>query len=123
MYKEKIEKLVRLLNGAGEQDMAKDMDEILKSCAFYIDRVVAMESAQSILRFTLEPDDYRMTLTELDKNRKIAHNGLIANVKLMNRYCKLVGIDPIFKGDTDSRIEVAEFAMEIVKDIFETRKL
>jgi len=123
LYKEKIEKLVRLLNGAGEQDMAKDMDEILKSCAFYIDRVVAMESAQSILRFTLEPDDYRMTLTELDKNRKIAHNGLIANVKLMNRYCKLVGIDPIFKGDTDSRIEVAEFAMEIVKDIFETRKL
>jgi hypothetical protein len=123
MLREKFSELVSRLKSINENEMAKDVDEIIRSCGNYIERVNAMESCITVLRFTLDLEDYRTRLQELDKARKLSHNGLITNVKLLNRYCKLAEMDPIYDGDLDSRIQIAEFANRVVNEMFETRKL
>jgi len=123
MLREKFSELVQKLKELGENDLANDVDEIINSCAKYLESVTAMESCISVLRFTLEPEEYRVRLTELDKARRLVHNGLIANVKILNRYCNMAQLPSIYEGDLESRIEIAEFARTVVDEMFETRKL
>ena len=48
----------------------------------------------------MDPEDYWARLQEFDKARKLSYNGLIANIKLLNRYCKLDEIDPSIQLNT-----------------------
>lgn len=68
-----------------------------------------------------EPEEYREHLVNLDKSRKIAHDSLIVSTRLLNKLCRLYDIEPIYKG-SDSRIEVAEFAKQVVDEFFAERK-
>jgi len=61
-----------------------------------LEKVNALESCLLVLKFTMDPEDYWARLQEFDKARKLSYNGLIANIKLLNRYCKLDEIDPIY---------------------------
>lgn len=121
--RDRITLLVSNLNDIGESELSADVEEIINSCGQYIEKVNAMESALVSARFRLEGNDYRDYMVDLDKSRRLAHNSLIVSVKLLNRYCKLANIDPLYEGDLESRIEIAEFAKEIVDEMFESRKL
>ena len=72
---------------------------------------------------TIEGEEYRNTVSSLDKNRSLAHNSLISDVTAMNRLCTKAGIEPVYKGNIDNRIEVADFAKEIATELFEKRRI
>jgi uncharacterized membrane protein len=51
------------------------------------------------------------------------YNVLISSVKIANRICEKYELPYLFSGNIEKRIEVAEFAIEIVTEIFELRRL
>lgn len=120
MLREKFNELVSKLN---DKDMLESVNYAIESCGQYIEAVNAMEATLTVQRFRLDPDEFRDKLSEADKRRRNIHNGLIANVTILNRICKMVGVDPIFAGDVESRLEVADFAMQVTTEMFETRRL
>lgn len=121
--RDNINILVNRLNEKGERELAADIEEIIDSCGRYIESINSMEAAITSARFRLEGNDYREYVMNLDKSRRLTHNSLIVSVKLLNRYCRLAEMDPIYKGDMESRIEIAEFAQKVVNEMFDTRKL
>ncbi|WP_279146013.1 MULTISPECIES: DUF3232 domain-containing protein [Clostridium] len=125
--KESVKELmakVDSLENDEDKEMEKELiDSLAKDCADYISAISDMENAINIGRFTLEGDDYRDCIANLDKNRMIKHNVVISGVKVLNRLCLLNGLKPIFQGDTNSRIQVADFAKEYVDELYGERKL
>lgn len=60
---------------------------------------------------------------ELDAERHNTHEGLILSVKLLNSICRMVGLEPIFRGNVEERVEIGDFAIQVVSELFQTRKL
>ncbi len=123
MLREKFNALVNKLISMNENELASDIEDIIDSCGKYIDAVNSMEAAITCARFRLEPEAYREYIVRLDVNRRRLHEGVIVSIKILNRLCKMAEIEPIYTGDLESRIEIAEFAMQTVNEMFNTRKL
>lgn len=119
MYKEKISELLGKLQTSDEIILVRDM---IANSGVYVQKVVALES-YIITRAVDDPEEYRQRVVEMDKMRSTAHNALIASVAIVNRLCKTVDMSPIFIGDISKRVEVAEFAAELVNEIFQGRRL
>lgn len=120
---ELISKLKALTDVSLSKDCISYVNDIINSCSTYIEKVIQMEAAIDTDRLVMEPNEYRTYINGLDKARKIAHDGVIANFAILNRYCQLANVPPIYTGKLDNRYEVAEFAMATIKEFFEDRKL
>jgi hypothetical protein len=125
MLREKFTELteqIKRSNSTFARDDMKNVEDFINSCGEYLKRVNDMEAAITVARFRMDPQDYRHYIVELDRNRKIAHDSLIANVRLLNKLCSLYDTDPIYTG-SESRIEIADFAKSVVDEMYDTRKL
>jgi hypothetical protein len=124
--KKKFEKLISAISGAKETTYKKDdlqsVEDLILDCGRYIEKVNHMESAITVARFRMEPDEYREYVMNLDRSRKYAHDALVASVRVLDRLCRAYQVDPLYAGP-DERIPVSEFAMDVVKEMFEGRKL
>ena len=100
----------------------KILEEMLNQCGQYIEKVNNMGNLTAVAKFYMDGDEYRERLSNIDKTRCSVHNGLIVSVKLVNKLCQLYNLEPIFYGDIEDRIAVAEFAMEVVTENFTLRK-
>lgn len=123
--KERITMLTNAINK--ETDTHRDSDletveDFINDCGAYVDKVTAMESALAIARFRMEPEDYRELIIRLDRNRKYAHDALIASVRVINRLCKNYGVSQVYTGP-DERIPIADFALEVTAEYFKERRL
>ncbi len=125
--KAQFAELILKLGELKDIDVSKDciayVEDIIKTCGTYVEKVTQMEAAIATARFIMEPEDYRTYISNLDKTRKIAHDGIMANFAILNRYCRLAEVPPIFKGDLNDRYKAAEYAMDIVQAYFKERKL
>lgn len=119
MYKEILMELVSKLPNADGIMLVRDM---ITNCGTYVQKVVALE-AQIITRLADNPEEYRQRIAEMDKQRSVSHNALISSVKIVNRLCRSVDMPPLFLGNIDNRVDVAEFAADLVKEIFQSRRL
>ncbi|MGB9803119.1 DUF3232 domain-containing protein [Desulfofundulus sp.] len=123
--KTKVMTLIEAINksdGKFKNDDLLAVQEFIDDCGRYIERVTAMEAALQVARFRLEPEDYRQLIVDLDRGRKLAHDALIASVRLVNRLCGVYGVPKIYDGP-DERIPIAEFAMEVTSEFFKERRL
>ncbi|MFW6024854.1 MAG: DUF3232 domain-containing protein [Candidatus Woesearchaeota archaeon] len=121
--KEKFNKLIDSIKETKDEFMSDDLDMVndcIKDCATYIERVVAMEAAIKVLRFRLEPEKYRSKIADLDRARKDAHNALIASINAVNRMTTYYNVEPIYNGE-DDRYAKAEFAKAVVDIYFKER--
>lgn len=128
--KEKINILINAIRSTQDNTLKpyikedlQSVEDFISQCGRYIDRVTAMEAALQTARFRMETKDYQNFIQDLDRSRKWEHDALIAATKLINRFCRLYSVESIFTGNLDSRIAIAEFAMEVVKAYFQERKL
>ena len=123
--KARILTLIEAINKSHEKykdDDLQAVEEFINDCGRYVEKVTAMEAAISAARFRLEPEDYRQLIMELDRSRKLAHDALIASVRLVNRLCGVYGVQKVYDGP-DERIPIAEFAMEVTNEFFKERRL
>lgn len=125
--KKQFSELIYKLGELKDIDVSKDcityIEDIIGTCGVYVEKVTQMEAAIATARFIMEPEEYRTYISNLDKSRRISHDGIMANMAILNRYCRLAEVPPIYKGDLNNRYEVAEFAMSIVQAFFGDRKL
>jgi len=125
MLKEKLTGLSLKIKSS--DNLYKDMDiefveNYAKKCGEYVEKVNAMESAISIARYRMEAEEYREYIMELDRSRKIAHDALIADTKVLNKICQIYNYPLIYTGSFEDRNEIAEFAKKIVDEFFEGRQ-
>gem|GEM_PF-1845773 len=121
MIKKGINKIIEKMEKKSSKEDIEIVQGFIQDCSRYVDTVINMENAIAVSRFIMEADEYRKHLVSLDKNRKIAHDSLILSTRLLNKLCRLYDIEPIYNG-SDSRIEVAEFAKQVVDEFFAERK-
>jgi len=123
--KQKILNLINAINGSSGQHKDSDLravEDFIADCGSYVERVTAMEAALATARYHMEPDNYQDLIVRLDRNRKYAHDALIASVRLMNRLCGVYNAKPVYTGP-DERILIAELAAEVAMEFFKERKM
>lgn len=101
------------------------LNDTINDASKYVDVVTRNEALIKTLRFRLEGYDFRVRVQELDELRRRTHNGLIANLKSLNR---LLSTDKrkellLFEGDINDRYQVADWAMDAVNNIFSSRRM
>lgn len=119
MYKERVEELTKYFE---KDDLVIEMiSDTINLANDYVNKVVTMENSINILRLRLEPYDYRQRVQELDNNRRLTHNALIVSIKALNRVCSMENLEPLFKGNIEDRYEIADWAGELINEIFKNR--
>ena len=68
-----------------------------------------------------EGDEYREMVSRYDRNRHNAHEDAIANVRLVNRLATMYDSEPLFTGDDQERLQVADFCLDVTVQIFQNR--
>ena len=119
--KERINALLEKIKD--DPDLVSLVRDMVDSCANYVDTVVNMENAINVYRFRVEdPSELRVMIQRLDQTRRIVHNTVISNVRIVDRLCKINGVEPVFGGLDEDRLAVAEFAKQVVDEFFEERR-
>ena len=107
---------------------------VLAKAQNYVDRVFAMETALQTQRPYTEGGELRKLTEDLDGLRSIAHNALISEIQIVNRYLfKTFGPDVIPPGGVYSkdpvhltsnayRSSIGDWAGELVVEYFTGRK-
>ena len=123
MYREKINLFLDTISKTPDSDFVSLVEDLVSAAAEYVRRVVIKEAASVVGKFNKEGAEYRDNCQRLDESRSDAHNSLIATVKAINRLCRIYDIPVIFAGDEQKRVEIADFAQQLVDEYFSTRKL
>ncbi|WP_411682902.1 DUF3232 domain-containing protein [Clostridium thailandense] len=123
MYREKINEFIKVISETEDSECLDIMEDLIESASDYVRRVNVLEIGLMVGRYNKEGSEYREYIEKLDKQRSNAHNALISNVKIINRLCRKNNLQPIYQGNEEERIEVAEFAQKVVEELFNTRRL
>ena len=123
MYREKINEFIRVISESNDRECLDLMEDLISSASDYVRRVNVLEIGLMVGKYNKEGSEYREYIEKLDKLRSSAHNALITNVKIINRLCKNNDLPPIYIGNEEDRIQVAEFAKQVVEELFTTRRL
>ena len=121
MLKKKLSDLVSAYNN--DKDILDLICSSVRACQKYITVVCELELALLTAKHVMDADEYREAVSDLDKKRSLAHNNLISEVGILCRLGVKAGQKPIFEGNIEGRIAVAEFAKDLVAEIFESRRL
>lgn len=122
MYRDKICTFINLVSESDDSDCLDMINDLVESAADYIKRVNILEAGLITARINCDPSEYRNIIERLDKMRSAVHNDLIINVKAVNRLCRAHNIPLLFEGNEEERIEIAEFALNLSNEIFNTRR-
>lgn len=123
MYRERINEIIKTLSESEDLDCLDLVEDLIDSASEYVRRVNLLEIAIMVGKYNKDGEEYRDNIEKLDKLRSTAHNSLISNVKIINRLCRKYNLPVLFIGNEEKRIEVAEFAQQVVAELFATRRL
>lgn len=123
MYRERINVFIKVISQTSDSDFLNIVEDLVQSAGNYIMSVANLEAAIVVSKETKEASEYREYIESIDHKRSSAHNVLIANTKAVNRMCKKYNVPLIFQGNEAVRAEVAEFAHQLVDELFSTRRL
>ncbi len=113
----------RLAGKIRDAEITEAVTDAVMSCAEYVAGVVESETKTVLARTMYDGQEYREAVMNYDAARSRKHNAAIANVKMLNRIAASFETGPVFTGDADVRVQVAEFCMELTEYIFRNRKL
>jgi carboxylesterase type B len=123
MYREKINEFIKVISETEDSECLDMMEDLIESASDYVRRVNVLEIGLMVGKYNKEGAEYREYIERLDKQRSNAHNDLISNVKIINRLCRKNDLPLIYQGNEEERVEVAEFAQQVVEELFNTRRL
>lgn len=123
MFREKINEFIRVISKTEDCQCLDMMEELIDSAGDYLRRVNVLEIGIMVGKYSKEDNEYREYIEKLDKQRSNAHDNLISNVKIINRLCRINNLPPMYQGNEEDRVEVAEFAQKVVDELFSTRRL
>jgi hypothetical protein len=105
------------------------LEKLLATAEHYFGKVVEMQTRLKLARLRLEGEDLRELTEVLDKNRSLAHDALISDLHIFNRYLlktyEDAPIGGIFNKSPDAirdRIAVADWAGELLSALYQERR-
>lgn len=96
--------------------------ETLNACSKYVDLIHQQEVVATVDKYRMTKEDLLYSIRTLDEHRHMVHEVIISGIKKLNLMCMEHGLDKFYEGDTEDRVAVGEFAMNIVEDSFKNRK-
>ena len=109
---------------SGSEDAADDLEALndaMTSFREYVNKVDAGEQQILLAAVRFEGDEYREMVSRYDRNRHNAHEDAIANVRLVNRLATMYDSEPLFTGDDQERLQVADFCLDVTVQLFQNR--
>ena len=106
-------------------DAQEDLEFLRKqvnACLEYVHAVDSAEARIKMARFRYEGEEFRDIVQTLDWTRRNLHEAAITAVNIMNRLAALYECEKLFVGDTSDRLQVADFCLEVVWELFEHRQ-
>lgn len=120
MYYQKVSALLHaIITMWGKDDEIFDMvGDSLKAFGRYVMSVYEMETRITMLRFRCnDTAEFQAEVTNLDRNRKLAHDAAIACCTSLNRIAKRLGVEAVCP-DTEDRYVIADFCADITMEFF-----
>ncbi|MBE6648333.1 MAG: DUF3232 domain-containing protein [Ruminococcaceae bacterium] len=118
--------IISLIESIGtDADLISLLDDCIASFEKYHEAVYKLEMYKKIHgRNVKNGEIYRDTVMELDRNRTVCHNSLIANMSIINRLAEMNSIPPVYDGIVSEerphrRIlanEVFEYVEKVIKN-------
>lgn len=84
----------------------------------YVSQVVHYAQKMPIVYATMEGQDLRDAVTDLDRSRKVCHDAAIAGLNVLNRISDRLGLGPFAEVDTNNRTAVADFCGKYVNETY-----
>ena len=102
-------------------DCVEDVTDMLTHCVDYVNIVVNQEVTIQNARFRMEGEDLRRYIMNIDKSRRLLHEGLMAEVNLVNRLCGKMNVPIVAENVSEERRETYfEFAKQVVDAYYTT---
>lgn len=112
----------QVLSNKANSDDLELIEDVVRSCTQYVSDVDVGEAQIKRFYATLEGDELRDRVMAVDKRRRAHHEEAIINCKMINRLASSYGIDNIFTGNAEDRLQVADFCLDVTVSIFESRR-
>lgn len=112
----------QMLSEKAEPDDIELIEDVVKSCTQYVQDVDIGEAQIRRFYATLEGEELRERVTAIDKRRRAHHEEAIINCRMINRLAACYGIGSVFTGDTEDRLQVADFCLDVTVEVFEKRQ-
>ena len=112
------------IKASGSEDAADDLEALNDAMTSFRDYVSVVDCGEQQIRLAavrFEGEEYREMISRYDRNRHNQHEDAIANVRLVNRLAELYGESLLFTGDDQDRLQVADFTLDVVVQLFQNR--
>jgi len=125
---DRFEMIVRIVSD--DEIACSLLEKLLSAAERYFCKVFEMETKLKIVRLRVDGDELRELTENLDKNRTYAHEALIADLHIFNRYIlkefgEDIPVGGIFNREPDlihNRVAVADWAGDLLTAIYQNRK-
>lgn len=99
-------------------DLAESIGTELDAFPEYVFEVVKYDSITKLAGKTMKGQEFRDTVSNIDRKRSNAHNRAIDAVNILNRMFIKAGVEPFADIDTSDRYSVADFAGKFTIEAF-----
>jgi hypothetical protein len=125
---DRLEIIVRIISN--DEVACNLLEKLLSSAEAYFCKVCEMETRLKTARLRLEGEELHALTENLGKNRHYAHEALISDLHIFNRfivreYGDDVPVGGIFNKDPDAildRIAVSDWAGDLLTAVYQNRK-
>ncbi len=109
-----------------DADLLSLLDDCLASFENYHMAVYKLETYKKIHGVNVKNGEiYKDTVMELDRNRTICHNAVIANMGILNRLAEMNNLPPVYEGivseERTHRRNLANEVFEYVEKVIKNR--
>ncbi|WP_315116954.1 DUF3232 domain-containing protein [uncultured Clostridium sp.] len=119
---EKIREVADKISNSEDLDCIEVLEDLISSAGEFVKKVNTLEGGSIVSKYYKDGDEFREYMTDLDKERFLAHNELIANIKIVNRLCKKYNIPVIYIGNEEDRRAIGEFGLALTNEIFSSKR-
>ena len=116
-------KLAEQIKASGNMEDLEALDDAMSSFREYVNKVDAGEQQIRLAAVRFEGEEYREMVSQYDRRRHDQHEDAIINCRLVNRLAEIYGVSPLFLGDDKERLQVADFCLDTVIQVFNNRTL
>lgn len=115
----KVAALYEAMQKAGDSGLAFMVVDSLNSLANYASFLAEQEILIQQARITMDGEEFRQYVMELDRHRRALHEGLMARVNFANRLCVKLNTPVLAERVTEENRETYfAFAKEVVDSYF-----
>ena len=123
MLIERIREVADKISNSEDLDCVEVVEDLISSAGEYIKKVNEFEGSLIVAKYYKNGEAYSDYISDLNKEKILAHNELIANIKITNRLCRKYNIAPVYLGDEEDRESTGDFGLTLCKEIFSLKRM